>query len=73
MADDQDEKQVVVTFSTKQLDDLKRVAEMQGISVAAALRQALDLSTFLVNAKAERNTKILIKRGNALQELELAS
>ncbi len=68
-----DGKEVKVTFSTEQLDELKRVADMQGISVSAALGQALALSSFIVNAKSRRDTQILVKRGGDIQELELAS
>ena len=73
MADAQDATRVTVTFSNEQLDRLKHLAETQGIPLNSALRQVLDVGSFIVNAKTERGTQILVKRGNAIQELELAS
>ncbi len=70
MAESQDATRVTVTFSSQQLEKLKRLAETQGIT---ALRQVLEVGSYIVDAKTERGTQILVKRGSGIQELELAS
>ena len=73
MADAKDATRVTVTLSDQQLGKLKQLAVTQGISLNSALRQVLDVGSFIVNAKTERGTQILVKRGSGIQELELAS
>lgn len=73
MADAQDATRVTVTLSDQQLGKLKQLAVTQGISLNSALRQVLDIGSFIVDAKTERGTQILVKRGSGIEELELAS
>ena len=73
MAESQDATRVTVTFSSQQLEKLKRLAETQGITLNSALRQVLEVGSYIVDAKTERGTQILVKRGSGIQELELAS
>ena len=61
MAESQDATRVTVTFSSQQLEKLKRLAE------------TLEVGSYIVDAKTERGTQILVKRGSGIQELELAS
>jgi hypothetical protein len=73
MADDQalDSKRVNVVFSGEQFQKLQNIATAQKISLSDALRQAISLSSLIVEANADENTKILLKQGNRVQELKL--
>jgi hypothetical protein len=66
-----DSRRVNVIFSGDQYDTLQRLAKMQNISLSDALRQAISLSDLIVNANAEPDTKILLRKGDSLQELKI--
>lgn len=63
-------KRVNVVFSLEQYNTLQNLARMQNITLSAALRQAIYLSNLILNAYAEKDTKILLKKGDSLQELK---
>src|ERR1017187_5675619 len=63
-------KRVNVVFSPEQYNTLVKLARMQNITLAAALRQALNVSNLIVNADADKDTKILLKKGDSVQELK---
>ena len=67
-----DKKTFTVTMSQEQYAEMERLAQKQGVSLAAYLRQALDLSRLVVNANAD-GQEILFKDGNSYQKLRLAS
>jgi Tfp pilus assembly ATPase PilU len=62
---------VNVVFSADQYNTLQRLASMQKISLSDALRQAISLSDLIVNANADPETKILLRKGDSLQELKI--
>jgi hypothetical protein len=64
-------KRVNVIFSQEQFDTLQRIANAQGINLSDALRQAINVSDLIVGANADKDTQILIKRGNSVQELKI--
>jgi len=64
-------KRVNVIFSKEQFEALQRIADMQKISLSDALRQAISVSDLIVNANADKNTQILIKKGDNVQELKI--
>jgi len=66
-----DVKRVNVVFSTEQYNTLQNLARMQNISLSDALRQAINVSNLIVNANADENTQILLKKGNSVQELKI--
>jgi hypothetical protein len=66
-----DTKRVNVIFSQEQYETLQRIASRQGINLSDALRQAINVSDLIVGANAEKDTQILIKRGNTVQELKI--
>jgi len=66
-----DGKRVNVVFSTEQYNVLQNLARMQNISVSDALRQAIAVSNLIVTANADEDTKILLKKGNSVQELKI--
>jgi len=70
-ADTSEAKRVNVVFSAEQYDMLQNLARMQNISLSDALRQAINISDLIVHANADKNTEILIKKGNAFQELKI--
>lgn len=57
-----DTKRVNVVFSREQFETLQKIAEMQKISLSDALRQAISVSDLIVQANADKDTQILIKR-----------
>ena len=63
-------KRVHVVFSPEQYNTLVKLARMQNITLSAALRQALNVSNLIVNADADKDTKILLKKGDSVQELK---
>jgi hypothetical protein len=63
-------KRVNVVFSPEQYNTLVKLARMQNITLSAALRQALNVSNLIVNADADKDTKILLKKGDSVQELK---
>ena len=67
----EDAKRVNVVFSPEQYNTLVNLARMQNISLSAALRQAINVSNLIVNADADKDTKILLKKGDSVQELKL--
>jgi hypothetical protein len=64
-------KRVNVVFSADQFNKLQNLAISQNISLSYALRQAINLSKIIVDANADKNTKILFKQGNNIQEMKL--
>ena len=64
-------KRVNVVFSSDQFAKLQNLARSQNISLSDALRQAISVSSLIVNANADANTQILLKQGNSVQELKL--
>jgi hypothetical protein len=66
-----DTKRVNVIFSQDQYDTLQRIATKQGINLSDALRQAINVSDLIVGANADKDTQILIKKGDSVQELKI--
>ncbi len=64
-------KRVNVVFSADQFATLQRLASSQNINLSEALRQAINLSSLIVDANADKNTQILFKRGDNVQEMRL--
>jgi hypothetical protein len=64
-------KRVNVIFSQEQYETLQRIANAQGINLSDALRQAINVSNLIVGANADKDTQILIKRGDSVQELKI--
>lgn len=64
-------KRVNVVFSADQFNKLQNLATKQNISLSDALRQAINLSGLIVDANADKDTQILLKQGNSVQELKL--
>jgi Ribbon-helix-helix protein, copG family len=64
-------KRVNVIFSQDQYAALQRLAASQGINLSDALRQAINVSELIVNANADKDTQILIKKGDSVQELKI--
>lgn len=64
-------KRVNVVFSADQFNKLQSLASSQKISLSDALRQAISLSGLIVDANNDEDTQILLKKGNAVQELKL--
>ncbi len=67
-----DTKSLNVTMSQEEYAELQRLAQKQGMTIGAYLRQALDLTRLVVNANA-KGQEILFKDGNSYQKLRLAS
>jgi hypothetical protein len=66
-----DGKRVNVVFSPEQYETLQNLASMQNISLSDALRQAISVSSLIVNANADKDTQILLKKGDTVQELKI--
>jgi hypothetical protein len=66
-----DAKRVNVVFSPEQYSTLQNLAQMQNISLSDALRQAINVSNLIVKANSDPDTQILLKKGNAVQELKI--
>jgi hypothetical protein len=66
-----DAKRVNVVFSPEQYNTLVNLARMQNITLSAALRQAINVSDLIVKANADEDTKILLKKGDSVQELKI--
>jgi hypothetical protein len=64
-------KRVNVVFTADQFDKLQALATSQNITLSDALRQAISLSTLIVDANANPSTQILFKQGDNVQELKL--
>ena len=64
-------KRFNVVFSADQYEKLQNLATSQDITLSDALRQAINLSSLIVEANADKNTQILFKRGNNVQEMKL--
>ena len=64
-------KRVNVVFSADQFNKLQNLATSQNISLSDALRQAINLSKLVVDANADKNTQILFKQGDNIQEMKL--
>ncbi len=64
-------KRINVVFSQEQYNTLLNLAKMQNISLSDALRQAINVSNLIVKANADEDTKILLKKGNTVQELKI--
>jgi hypothetical protein len=64
-------RRVNVVFSRDQFETLQKIADMQNISLSDALRQAISVSDLIVNANADKDTQILIKKGDNVQELKI--
>jgi hypothetical protein len=65
-----DSKRVNVIFSKDQFDTLQKIASSQKITLSDALRQAINLSSLIVDTTAEKG-QILLKKGDNVQELKL--
>ena len=68
---DDGNKRVNVVFTADQFATLQRLASSQNINLSDALRQAIKLSSIIVDANNDKNTQILFKRGDTMQELKL--
>jgi hypothetical protein len=68
---DDDARRVNVIFSKEQFETLQRLADMQKINLSDALRQAINVSELVVKANADPETKILLKKGDSVQELRI--
>ena len=66
-----DSRRVNVVFSADQFETLQGLATSQNISMSDALRQAISLSKLIVGANSDSDTQILLKKGDAIQELKL--
>jgi hypothetical protein len=66
-----DSRRVNVIFSKDQYETLQELAKMQNVSLSDVLRQAISLSDLIVRANADPDTKILLKKGDNLQELKI--
>jgi hypothetical protein len=64
-------KRFNVIFSKEQYETLERLAKSQQINLSQALRQAITISDIIVSANADKDTHILLKRGDSVQELKL--
>ena len=64
-------KRVNVVFTADQFNKLQSLATSQNISLSDALRQAINVSKLIVDANADKNTKILFKQGDDIQEMKL--
>jgi hypothetical protein len=64
-------KRVNVVFTADQFATLQRLASSQNINLSDALRQAINLSSLIVDANNDKNTQILFKKGDNMQELKL--
>lgn len=64
-------RRVNVVFSQDQYETLDKIAKMQNISISDALRQAISVSNLIVNANADKDTQILIKKGDSINELKI--
>jgi len=62
---------VNVVFTPDQFATLQRLATSQNINLSEALRQAINLSSLIVDANADKDTQILFKRGDNIQEMKL--
>jgi hypothetical protein len=60
-----------ITISVDTLSALRGIATRQNISLSDALRQAINVNQFLVDAVADGATRILLKNGSHVQELRL--
>ena len=67
-----DQKSLTVTMTQEQYAEIQQLAQEQGMTLAAYLRQALDLTRMVVTANA-KGQEILFKDGNSYQKLRLAS
>ncbi len=65
------EKRVNVIFSPEQYEALVRIAEKQHISISEALRQAIKISELVVDANQDPDSRVLLEKGNRVQELKL--
>lgn len=68
---DDDSRRLNVIFSKEQFETLQRLADIQKINLSDALRQAINISDLVVKANADPETKILLKKGNSIQELRI--
>ena len=68
---DDDARRVNVIFSKEQFETLQRLADMQKINLSDALRQAINVSDLVVKANADPETRILLKKGDSVQELRI--
>jgi hypothetical protein len=66
-----EQKRVNVVFSPEQYETLVNLAKKQNITLSAALRQAINVSNLIVNADADKDTQILLKKGDSVQELKI--
>ena len=64
-------KRVNVIFSDDQYKSLESLASKQDISISDALRQAIKISTLVVDANEDKDAKILFEKGGKTQELKL--
>lgn len=60
-----------VTISPETIRALQEIAAQQDISLSAALQQAVSVGHLLVEADRDKDTSILLKKGNQIQELKL--
>lgn len=64
-------KRVNVIFSDDQYKSLENLASKQDISISDALRQAIKISTLVVDANEDKDSKILLEKSGKIQELKL--
>ena len=58
-------------ISTEDYRHLKKVAEQEGTTVADLMRRATKLLLFVLNMKQDPDARLMVKRGDELQEIIL--
>ena len=64
-------KRVNVIFSADTYNTLQELAQSQKINLSDALRQAINVSSLVVKANKDPDSRVLIDRGGKTQELKL--
>lgn len=67
-SDEKDTKQLSVRLRTDVIDDLKELANEEGITATSALQKAISTEKYL-RAQIKKGSKILIKDGDEVREL----
>ena len=58
-------------ISTENYRHLKKVAEQEGTTVADLMRRATKLLLFILSIKQDPDARLMVKRGDELQEIVL--
>ena len=56
-------------LSTENYENLKKIAEQEGTTVADLLRRATKLLLFVLSIKQDPDTRLLVERGGEVQEI----